>query len=367
MSCAAPTSGSCTGTTFTDLGSNVYPAHLTIANNRIYWISESGSTRLIQTCPAPRAVRADIRRPCSRARAGLRSDIGISGLAVDASNAYVTAFTGGVVRIPLTDAETSNAASATEVQPSAYGTSTKSISTARRSGGASRTTARFCSVQPPTARASRTSPRIEKAPWASARRQRRCTGSTAATRTAEAASSRARGCSGVGTSRATRPRVVALRGAELRAPHRAIPRQRSAACRARRPDTTCANAAETGAPAGAIASPSRSGEHPARCSARSMTGARECSLGGNPNSCGAWRLPGSVAWADGRAPQRQAAVATERRLGTDLASTRGCTEWPTQQKARARAAPREDRSRRVGHVRAFPAVPARSARRAPAA
>ena len=47
----------------------------------------------------------------------------LAGLVVNATDAFLTSFTGGVFRFPLTDAETATAGNGTQVQSSAYQTS----------------------------------------------------------------------------------------------------------------------------------------------------------------------------------------------------------------------------------------------------
>jgi hypothetical protein len=107
----------CTLAQFVDVGANSYPAHLVVANNRVYWMSESGASRRIQNCPlagcgtGPTAVYT-----------GAELDgLAVSGVAVDASNVYVSVFTGGVWRIPLSNPDTASGP-AVSLTASAYGT-----------------------------------------------------------------------------------------------------------------------------------------------------------------------------------------------------------------------------------------------------
>ena len=107
----------CTLTTFLDVGANSYPAHLVVANNRVYWVSEAGASRRIQACPlagcgaGPTAVYS-----------GAELDgVPVSGLAVDASNLYVSSFTGGLWRVPLSNPDTASGPAAS-LLGSAYGT-----------------------------------------------------------------------------------------------------------------------------------------------------------------------------------------------------------------------------------------------------
>lgn len=113
-SCAV---ASCTLTQLIDVGANSYPAHLAVANNRLYWMSESGPSRRIQACPlagcgaGPTAVYS-----------GAELDgLAVSGVAVDASAVYVSVFTGGVWRIPLSNPDTASGP-AVSLTGSAYGT-----------------------------------------------------------------------------------------------------------------------------------------------------------------------------------------------------------------------------------------------------
>lgn len=106
----------CTLTTFVDVGANSFPAHLAIANNRVYWASEAGASRRIQACPLT-GCGAGI----TTVYAGAELDgLAVSGVSVDASAVYVSIFTGGVWRIPLSNPDTGGAA--VSVTGSNYGT-----------------------------------------------------------------------------------------------------------------------------------------------------------------------------------------------------------------------------------------------------
>lgn len=125
-SCADPGSGTCTGTTFVDLGEAgdvKYPAHLTVANDRLYWIAESGSARLVQTCPLAGCSAGYPKTVFESESGSPLYSLPAAGLAVSASDIYVSVFTGGIFRIALTGPEVADAASTTQLQPSAYGTS----------------------------------------------------------------------------------------------------------------------------------------------------------------------------------------------------------------------------------------------------
>jgi hypothetical protein len=107
---------SCTLSTFVDVGANSYPAHLAVANNRVYWMSESGASRRIQACPLTGCGAGP-----TLVYGGAELDgLFISGVAVDASAVYVSIFTGGVWRIPLSNPDTGGAA--VSVTGSNYGT-----------------------------------------------------------------------------------------------------------------------------------------------------------------------------------------------------------------------------------------------------
>lgn len=110
-------SGTCTLVTTADLGANSYPAHLWVANARVYFVWEAGSSRRISVCPSggcttgyPKTVYA-----------GAELDgLPVSGLIVTASDAYVSSYTGGIYRVTLTDPET--ATTATKVLDTDFGT-----------------------------------------------------------------------------------------------------------------------------------------------------------------------------------------------------------------------------------------------------
>lgn len=106
----------CTLTTFTDVGANSFPAHLAVANNRVYWMSEAGASRRIQACPLTGCGSG----PTTVYGGAELDGLFVSGVAVDASAVYVSIFTGGVWRIPLSNPDTGGAA--VSVTGSNYGT-----------------------------------------------------------------------------------------------------------------------------------------------------------------------------------------------------------------------------------------------------
>ncbi len=119
ISSCSLSAGSCSLTQVTDVGASSYPAHLWVANDRLYWISESGSSRRIQVCPLTGCSSG---YPKFLYQGTVLDGLPISGLTVDATHAYVSSYTGGIFRITLTDAETANAATASQISPSGYGT-----------------------------------------------------------------------------------------------------------------------------------------------------------------------------------------------------------------------------------------------------
>lgn len=121
-SCATPSGGTCTGTTVTDVGASTFPAHLATTASHLYWISEVGPTRRIQTCPIA---------GCSEGypKAVLVAETGsplygqpIAGFTTDGTTAYVAVFTGGIYRVALVTPEKADDSTLTHVQPSAFGT-----------------------------------------------------------------------------------------------------------------------------------------------------------------------------------------------------------------------------------------------------
>lgn len=114
-----PVSGACTLVQQADLGANTYPAHLWAANGRVYWISESGTSRRIQVCLSGGCTSG---YPKTVFQGAALDGLAVTGLVVNATDAYVTSFTGGVYRVPLTDAETATATGAGMTVGSGYGT-----------------------------------------------------------------------------------------------------------------------------------------------------------------------------------------------------------------------------------------------------
>lgn len=111
--------GACTLAQQTDLGANTYPAHLWVANGRVYWISEMGTSRRIQVCLSGGCTAG---YPKMVFQGASLDGLAISGLVVNATDAYVTSYTGGVYRIPLTDSETAGASGAVQTVGTGYGT-----------------------------------------------------------------------------------------------------------------------------------------------------------------------------------------------------------------------------------------------------
>jgi hypothetical protein len=125
MSCAVAADGACAGTMFTDLGTapTTYPAHLFVYGTRLYWVSENAQARLVQVCPLAGCTAGYPKTVLTSAAGSPIHNIPVTGLAVDATNLYLASFTGGIFRVTLTDPETATLASATQLSPSAYGTS----------------------------------------------------------------------------------------------------------------------------------------------------------------------------------------------------------------------------------------------------
>jgi hypothetical protein len=125
MSCAVGAGGTCTPAQFTDLGAavNAYPAHLWVTGTRLYWVAENAQTRLIQTCPLAGCTAGYPKTVYTSAVGSVIHNAPLAGLVVNATDAYLTSYTGGVFRFPLTDPETATAGNGTQVQPSAFATS----------------------------------------------------------------------------------------------------------------------------------------------------------------------------------------------------------------------------------------------------
>ncbi len=111
--------GACTLSPFVDVGANSYPTALVVSGSRLYWISESGASRRIQVCPLAGCTAG---YPKFVYQGTLLDGVPVSGFVINTTDVYVTSFTGAVFRIPLTDNETADVASATQISPSAYGT-----------------------------------------------------------------------------------------------------------------------------------------------------------------------------------------------------------------------------------------------------
>ncbi len=121
--CSVGSGGSCTSAPFADMGANSYPAHLWVAAGHLYWIAESATVRMIQTCPLAGCTSGYPKTIYSSTSGSLIHGTPLAGLAVNGTDAYLTSYTGGVFRFPMTDAETVTAGTGTQVQPSAYTTS----------------------------------------------------------------------------------------------------------------------------------------------------------------------------------------------------------------------------------------------------
>ncbi|KFA90019.1 hypothetical protein Q664_31025 [Archangium violaceum Cb vi76] len=111
-------SGSCTLVQQVDLGANSYPVHLWVANGHVYWVSDSGASRLIQTCPS---TGCGAGYPKTVFNGNALDGVPVSGLVVNATDAYVLSYVGGIFRIPLTSAETSDATAAVRTVGTGYG------------------------------------------------------------------------------------------------------------------------------------------------------------------------------------------------------------------------------------------------------
>lgn len=110
--------GSCALVTQVDLGANSFPVHLWVANGHVYWVSESGASRLIQTCPDTGCGSG---YPKTVFQGTALDGVPVSGLVVNATDAYVLSYVGGVYRIPLTSAESADAAAAVRTVGTGYG------------------------------------------------------------------------------------------------------------------------------------------------------------------------------------------------------------------------------------------------------
>jgi hypothetical protein len=122
QTCAVSASPGCTPTTFTDIGASTYPAHLRVFGDNVYWMSEVGQARKIQTCPTAGCSDGYPKTILDSADAALFHNVPVSGLEVTNTNLYIASFLGGILRFDMSDAETVNAASGVEATPSAYGT-----------------------------------------------------------------------------------------------------------------------------------------------------------------------------------------------------------------------------------------------------
>jgi hypothetical protein len=122
-SCAVGSGGACAPTQFADLGNNSYPAHLWVSGTRLYWIAENAQARIIATCPLAGCSAGYPKTVYTSSPGMLIHNAPIAGLGVNATDAYVTSFTGGVFRFTLTDPETAAAGDGTLVQKSPYQTS----------------------------------------------------------------------------------------------------------------------------------------------------------------------------------------------------------------------------------------------------
>jgi hypothetical protein len=125
MTCTVGTGGTCTPTQYLDLGAavNSYPAHLWVSGTRLYWVAENAQARMIQTCALTGCTTGAAMTVYTSAAGSLIHNAPLAGLVVNATDAYLTSFTGGVFRYPLTNPDLATAGNGTQVQPSAYQTS----------------------------------------------------------------------------------------------------------------------------------------------------------------------------------------------------------------------------------------------------
>lgn len=112
----------CNGATFADLGDAAYPAHLWVANGRLYWLREQGAVRSIETCPLAGCTNGYPHSVYASKSGSLIHDQPLAGLAVTATHIYVSSFGGGITRLSLVDAENADNASAVKVTSSGFGT-----------------------------------------------------------------------------------------------------------------------------------------------------------------------------------------------------------------------------------------------------
>lgn len=80
------------------LGQGSYPGQLTVANGRLYFVTESGSSRFVRTCPLPACETESV----VYTHAALNG-VAISGLAIDGEHLYLSSYTGGLRRVTLED------------------------------------------------------------------------------------------------------------------------------------------------------------------------------------------------------------------------------------------------------------------------
>lgn len=114
-----PLGGTCTLAQQADLGANSYPAHLWVANNRVYFVWESGASRRIGVCPI---AGCSTGYPKVVYQGTELNSLAVSGLVVTSTDAYVSSYTGGIYRVPLTDPETAVATGTLQTVGTGYGT-----------------------------------------------------------------------------------------------------------------------------------------------------------------------------------------------------------------------------------------------------
>lgn len=111
--------GTCTLAVAADLGANSYPAHLSVANSRMYFLWESGASRRIGVCPLAGCTTG---YPKVVYQGTELDGLAVSGLGVTATDAYVSSYTGGIYRVPLTDPETAVATGTAQAVGTGFGT-----------------------------------------------------------------------------------------------------------------------------------------------------------------------------------------------------------------------------------------------------
>src|SRR5262249_25233541 len=116
-------SATCTPTPFLDTGSSPtsYPAHLTTNGDLLYFVKESGSSRIIQACPTSGCTVTGYPKSGLDSPAILNG-VPVAGLVVTDTNLYVSSFTGGIFKFTMTSAEAAAPQSGAQAVGSNYGT-----------------------------------------------------------------------------------------------------------------------------------------------------------------------------------------------------------------------------------------------------